>query len=216
MSPEEAREDYLAAILRGNRREAVGVLDRAVAEGMETSTLYMEVLQPALWEVGRLWQGNAISVADEHLATAITQAAMARLFDAALPPPVSPAPSLVAACADVERHEIGLRMVCDLLELEGWSTAFLGATVPIESLLDMVRRREPDVVALSAALAPHLPRLRAMIEAVRESATGKVPLILVGGRPFLEHPDLAPRMGADLTARSASEAVDLLRERFPR
>lgn len=216
MTPEETREDYLSAILRGNRREAVGVLDRACEAGMRTSTLYMEVLQPALWEVGRLWQNNDISVADEHLATAITQAAMARLFDAALPGPVSPAPTLVAACADVERHEIGLRMVCDLLELEGWSTSFLGATVPIESLLELVRRRRPDVVALSAALPPHLPRLRAMIEAVREGTGEDPPLIVVGGRPFLEHPDLAERLGADLTARSASEAVDLLRARFPR
>ena len=140
---------------------------------------------------------------------------MERLFDAALSTAGSPAPTLLAACADVERHEIGLRMVCDLLELEGWNTTYLGASVPMESLIEMVRRRQPDVVALSASLAPHLPRLRAMVEAVREGAGADPPVILVGGRPFLEHPDLAQRLGADLTARSAVEAVDLLRERFP-
>lgn len=123
----------------------------------------------------------------EHLATAITQAAMARLFDAAVPGMNGSAPTLIAACADVERHEIGLRMVCDLLELEGWDTSFLGATVPIERLVEMVRRRRPEVVALSASLPPHLPRLRAMVETVRGALPDQPPLIVVGGRPFLEH-----------------------------
>lgn len=215
MTPRDAYEDYLVAILRGNRREAVAVLDRAGEAGMDTPTVYMEVLQPALWEVGRLWQANEISVADEHLATAITQAAMARLFDAALQLPASSTPTLIAACADIERHEIGLRMVCDLLELAGWNTTYLGATVPIDSLVDLVRRRRPDVVALSASLPPHLPRLRAMVEAVKRDTGGEPPLVLVGGRPFLEHPGLALRLGADLTAPSALEAAELLRERFP-
>lgn len=213
MTAAQALDDYLAALLRGDRRAATAVLDGAREQGMDTSSLYMEVLQPALWEIGRLWQANEISVADEHLATAITQAAMARLFDAAVPGMNGSAPTLIAACADVERHEIGLRMVCDLLELEGWDTTFLGATVPIESLVEMVRRRRPEVVALSASLPPHLPRLRAMVEAVRGALPDEPPLIVVGGRPFLEHPGLAQRLGADLTASSATEAVRLLRER---
>ena len=209
---EETLARYLAAVRAGDRRRAFTVIDEGRAAGLGVQALYLEVFQPALREIGRLWQENAISVADEHLATAITQAAMGKLYDT-FSWGSEAGHTLIAACADVERHEIGLRMLCDLLELEGWQTTYLGATVPVESLVAMVRERRPDVVALSVALAPHLPRLRAMIDAIRAATVDRPPLVLVGGRPFLADPSLAARVGADLTAADAKDAVRALRER---
>src|SRR4029079_13992301 len=120
-------------------------------------------------------------------------------------------PLLVAACADGERHEVGLRMVCDLLEMEGWDTVFLGATVPLEDLVRMVRERRPQVVALSAAIAPNVPRVGQAIRAIRDAVPAGTPLIAVGGRAFAEDPELAARLGADLTARDAAEAAERLK-----
>lgn len=204
---------YLAAVRAGDRRRAFQVVDDARAAGLDLGALYMDVFQPALREIGRLWQENAISVADEHLATAITQAAMAHAYGQAIDWAAAAGPTLIAACADTERHELGLRMLCDLLECEGWTAVYLGATVPVAALAAMVRERRPDVVALSATLPPHLPRLRAMVEAVRAAAAAPAPLVLVGGRPFLADPALAGRLGADLTAPDAATAVRLLGER---
>jgi MerR family transcriptional regulator, light-induced transcriptional regulator len=214
MNPEQAYREYLDALLDGDRRAATEVVRRARDAGVGYSALYMRVFQPALQEIGRLWQANEISVADEHLATAITQAAMSALFGEAASETPGVGPTLIAACADVEQHEIGLRMLCDLLELEGWTTLYLGASVPIESLVAMVRQRTPEVVALSTAISLHLPRLRAMVEAVRGCDAVRPPLILVGGRPFLDQPEIAGEMGADFTAADAASAVRLLQERF--
>ncbi|HEX2190998.1 MAG TPA: B12-binding domain-containing protein [Longimicrobiaceae bacterium] len=210
---EEAAAGYLEALLAGDRRRAFSVVDRARAAGLGHREVYLEVFQPALREVGRLWQENRITVADEHLATAITQAAMARLYDDLFTVARSRGPLLVAACADSERHEVGLRMICDLLELEGWDTVFLGATTPIDGLVRMVEERRPAVVALSASIAPHLARVGEAVRALRERLGGAAPLIAVGGRPFLDDPVLAGRLGADLTATDALEAVQLLQER---
>lgn len=205
---------YLRAIRAGDRRGAFAVIDQAREAGLEVAAIYLDVFQPALREIGRLWQENEISVADEHLATAITQAAMARLYEQVFAWTSNGGPTLIAACADVERHEVGLRMLCDLLELRGWHTRYLGSSVPNESLVSMVRQQRPDVVALSVAIVPHLPRLRSMVGAVREAMGADCPLVLVGGRPFLDDPALAAQIGADLTARDAREAVDRLDERI--
>jgi MerR family transcriptional regulator, light-induced transcriptional regulator len=205
---------YLDAVVAGNRRRAFDVVDAALAAGMDLRSLYLEVFQPALREIGRLWQQNRITVADEHLATAITQAAMARLYDRLFALARDAGPLLVAACADSERHEVGLRMVCDLLEMEGWDTVFLGATVPLDDLVRMVRERRPQVVALSAAIAPNVPRVGQAIRAIRDALPGRAPLIAVGGRAFAEDPELAARLGADLTARDAAEAAERLNQRF--
>ena len=47
-------------------------------------------------------------MADEHLATAITQAAMARLFEQEYTWTPDPRRTLIGACVDPERHEVGL------------------------------------------------------------------------------------------------------------
>ncbi len=206
MTAEQARDEYRDAVLAGDRRRAFGVVDAARAAGLGLRTLYLQVFQPTLEEVGRLWEENRITVADEHLATAITQAAMSRLYDELFAASRPATRLLVAACADSERHEVGLRMLCDLLELEGWDTIFLGASVPVADLVALIRQRRPHVVALSASLEPHLPRLAETIRAIREGVATP-PLIAVGGRPFVDDPTLAQRVGADVTARDAAEAV---------
>lgn len=204
---------YLGAIRDGDRVRAFKVVDAARGAGLDLGTLYVGVFQPALREIGSLWQRNEITVAEEHLATAITEAAMARAYAAAFTWHAPVGRTLVAACVDGERHEVGLRMVCDLLDLEGWDTSYLGASVPVESLVAMVNRRRPDVLALSVALTPHLTRLRITIDAVRQALGDAQPVIIAGGRPFLDRPALAARLGADLTASTATTAVRLLGER---
>ena len=215
-TPAEHYAEYLAAIRSGDRRRAFQIIDTARDAGLDLAGIYLGIFQPALREIGGLWQNNELTVAEEHLATAITEAAMARAYERAFTWSTDGSRTLIAACADVERHEVGLRMLCDLLDLEGWRTTYLGSTVPIESLAAMVLRLRPDVVALSVALSPHLPRLRAMVAAIRSTLGGEQPLIIVGGRPFLDDPSLAQRLGADLTARNAVDAVRLLGERVSR
>jgi methanogenic corrinoid protein MtbC1 len=207
---------FLDALIRGDRREANRVVDKVLDRGDGLEKLYMHVVQPAMSEVGRLWQENELTVAEEHLATAITQAAMGRAFERVYRWHDSRTPSLVAACVDDERHQMGLRMICDLLEIDGWDTAYLGASVPIEALVSMVEKRRPDVIALSATIAPHLPRLRAAIDAVRAAKVDRQPLIIAGGRAVGGDHALAAQLGADLTAKSAVEAVDVLRVRVAR
>jgi len=207
---------YLAAIRSGDRRSAFQIIDTARDAGLDLAGIYLGIFQPALREIGCLWQNNELTVAEEHLATAITQAAMARAYDSAFTWRTDASRRLLAACVDVERHEVGLRMLCDLLDLEGWHTTYLGAAVPIESLVAMVRQLRPDVVALSAALSAHLPRLRAMVEAIRDTLGYARSITIVGGRPFVDDPSLAQRLGADLSAQNATEAVRLLGERVSR
>ena len=205
-------DDFLDALKRGDRRAATFIVDAALDAGAELREIYIDVVQPAMREIGRLWQENELTVAEEHLATAISQSVMSRTFERVFVWRDSRTPFLVAACADDERHQIGLRMLCDLLEMEGWETSYLGASVPIESLVDFVQKHQPDAVAISATIAPHIPRVRAAIDALRAAHLAKQPVVAVGGRAFLTDPSLAVRVGADLTAADAADAVRVLDE----
>jgi methanogenic corrinoid protein MtbC1 len=207
-------DGYLAALRKGDRKLAFQVAFDAHRDGADLRMLYLEVFQPALRDIGHLWERNELTVAEEHLATAITQSIMAGLYTQNTLAPER-GRHMVAACAELERHEIGLRMLCDFMDFEGWTTTFLGASVPRASLAKMVCERRPDVLALSASITPHLPQLRATIEVVRTACNEDQPIVLVGGRIFHESPELAYAVGADLTAPDAQHAAQLLRERFP-
>ncbi|WP_025719581.1 cobalamin B12-binding domain-containing protein [Paenibacillus sp. 1-18] len=59
----------------------------------------------------------------------------------------------MAACVGSEQHEIGLRMLADLFEMDGWDTYYLGANVPDWSLVQAIVSYKADVVAISATMA---------------------------------------------------------------
>ncbi|MGB9201042.1 cobalamin B12-binding domain-containing protein [Methanobacterium sp.] len=52
---------------------------------------------------------------------------------------------LVATCVNGEIHEMGIHIVSDLFEIEGWDTYYLGADIPTESILKTLEQVKPEV-----------------------------------------------------------------------
>ena len=197
---------YLNLLLEGQRHKALqAILDRVDA-GLPVDTVYIDVLQPVMYELGRLWQMDEIDVATEHYVTAATQVLMARLFPHALDQRRI-SRSMIGCCLGSELHELGMRMVCDFFEFEGWDTYFLGAITPQESLLGVIRSRRPDLLCLSATMSFGLPQIRDLIRIIQGFSEDKIPKIMVGGLPFIINPDLSTAVGADATASDARLAV---------
>lgn len=198
--------DYLDLLLRGQRREAFDRVLASAERGVPVQRLYLEVFQPSLREVGRLWQTGRISVAQEHYCTAATQTLMSRLYPVLFTGERKER-RLVAACVPGELHEVGSRMVADFFEMEGWDTTYLGANTPDRALVGTLLESPPHVLALSATLTQHVAALGGLVRQVREESRLDGVRILVGGRPFLAAPDLWRKVGADGTAPDARAAV---------
>ncbi len=60
-------DDYLAALLRGDRAQCKRIVHELLADGMPVRTLYTDVFGASLYREGELWESNRISVATEHL-----------------------------------------------------------------------------------------------------------------------------------------------------
>ena len=174
-------ERYLAALLEGEREQCAAVVGELCAAQLPLRALYVDLFQRSLYRVGELWEHNRISVATEHLATAITERLVAQVQ-----PQVFSGPrrgrAIVIACVADEFHQLGGRMAADLFELHGWRGYFLGANTPHESLLKMIERQKPALVGLSLSISFNLPSLLAAIDAVR-GAWPDLPVI-VGGQAF--------------------------------
>jgi methanogenic corrinoid protein MtbC1 len=213
-TPIPVRERYLRALVSADLAAARAVLDEALADGMSVAGIYLDVLQPTLYEIGRLWSHAEISVAQEHLATAATQSAMARLAErlGGRERRVRPGVALVACVSD-ELHAVGGRMVADFLEADGWRVVYLGALTPGRDLAALAAEHGAQVVALSAALADRVPNVAEMCASLR--AIQPPPFVIVGGQAFGGSRAGALRTGADAFAADAQDAVRVLRERFP-
>lgn len=189
--------DYLTAALSGRRDDAIKVVRDAMLADVDVAEIMLGILQPAQIELGRLWETGEISIAHEHYTTAITQLSLSLLYPRLLLDRTLLGRSLVATSVGSEAHEVGIRMISDLLEQAGWRTTYLGADVPHLDVIERVAQQRAEVLAVSATMAGHLRGVRELISALRADPRCARTRVLVGGRPFTINPELATLVGAD-------------------
>jgi methanogenic corrinoid protein MtbC1 len=198
---------YLELLLATRRREASALILEAVDRGVTIRDVYLKVFQPVQREIGRLWQRSQISVAQEHFCTAATQLVMSQLYPRIFSGQVSADRTLVATCIGGELHEIGVRMVADFFEMDGWDTIYLGANTPQEAVVEQLVSTGADLLAVSVTMSFHLNVATRLVSAVRGDSRCVDVRILAGGLPFNLVPDLWRRVGADGSADDAERAV---------
>jgi len=209
-SPEEAVMVFVQALLAGNRIAALNIAQESLRNGETVTDVYFNLLQPAMYEIGRLWETNQTTVAREHMATAITQFVMAHLFPLVNPPDIANRGVAVVAGVEGELHQIGAMMVSDILEADGWLVRFLGSNMPHAGILDVVKVEQATLLCISDTILFNVPRVVGLINAVRT----KFPdiKILVGGAAFKAVEGLWKEVGADAFAHDLVEARSVARE----
>ena len=199
-------EALTQGLLRGDIATARSLAVRAFAERGDYIVIATRLFQPALYRIGLLWQQNEITVAQEHLATAICQNVLSQLYTRATFASPSGHRALFAAIAGNE-HTLGLRMVSDAFELDGWSVQYLGANTPTDSLLTQIDAWRPEVVGLSVSLVQHLSELKQAVGLIRERFADECPTVIVGGIPINQINGIWRWTGADGWSTDASKAV---------
>ena len=186
---------FLQAIVTGQRHAAVQIAKEALRDGLSLRELYIDVFQPALYEVGARWEANRLSVAQEHIATAITQYVMAQVYEA---PDVRSADKgrIVLTGVEGELHAVGAVMVGDLLESSGWEVRLLGTNLPAASIQSVVRDMAPSYVGISTTMLFNIGAVRQLIEGIRAEFADRV-TVVVGGAAFRTIPDLWRQVSAD-------------------
>jgi methanogenic corrinoid protein MtbC1 len=193
---QELEHRYLTAQLAGDRQLALDVIVREGLDGgCSVRDLLLEVVRVAQYEIGSLWERNRISVADEHVATAVSQLVLCHLYGRALRRPDN-GRLVTIACVEGELHDMGARIAADLLEMEGFAVRMLGASVPPPELAARLDAEPPDALLLSVTMSHHLPSLRRTIEHLRRQGTPRY-VILAGGHAVLKAPSIPAELGLD-------------------
>jgi methanogenic corrinoid protein MtbC1 len=202
---------YLLKLLEGDRRTASQLVLDEMEQIEDVRQIYLDVLLPVQKELGRMWMTNEISLAEEHFASQATRTLMAQLLFHADFRPANGKTAILAAVAG-NHVDMGLQVVADFFEMDGWRTIHLGANVPAADLAQAADCFQADLVGLSVALVTQLETLKATIQAVRNTERGERLKILVGGRAVATAGDLPQTLGADGYAADPRAAVEMAAE----
>lgn len=200
---------FLAALLKPDAQAAIAVTGEYVQGPAQIPIWWESVIQPSLYEIGYLWARGEITVGQEHMATAITQRVMARYYPMILELPRTKG-RIVITSSPGEFHEIGTRIVADLLEVNGWDVYCTGASTPSASVIALLEQTEATFLCISTTLPSSLPAVTALIAEVRAAKLGCMPKILVGGQAYRADPAIWQRVGADGLGSTAHEGIALI------
>lgn len=181
-------DGYVNGLVHGDKNACYEWVQNLRKNGLPLKSFYKDLFYPSMVYVGELWMKNEITVAQEHVATAITQHLMSTLYsDILLNASKIKKGKIIMACPEKELHELGARMLSDLLEIDGWQVLYLGANTPLSALTSAVKTYKPDFVGISCTMPSHLERAKTMIMEVKREGEGSlnkdIP-IFIGGSAF--------------------------------
>jgi MerR family transcriptional regulator, light-induced transcriptional regulator len=204
----EARSVFLQALFKGPRRLAAEIPLEALRQGHAVTDIYVEIFQESLYEVGRLWETNKITVAQEHMATAIVQWSIAQLYPH-VEISATQRGNAVITGVQGEYHQVGANLVADALEASGWTVRFLGTNMPHAGILQAVEENQARLLGISTTMLINLPQVRDLIGKVKARFGQDAPRIVLGGAAFRHSPDLATDLLAEGVALDVRSALDL-------
>lgn len=155
------------------------VLDRAHDLGIRDSDLFLGLLQPTLYEIGRRFEAGEISIAEEHRVSQFVQA----LIDAVevRRAATDATPQVLLATAPGNTHTIGARFLANLLNEAGIRVdVMLGASA--DEILQRLGRGHYSTLGISIALPSQIAAAEALAGLVRSQYPGL--RLIVGGIPF--------------------------------
>ena len=203
---ESQAKNYLEALLARDRQKASDIVITTLDNGATLEEVYVGLFRPVMHEVGNLWYKNIIAVDKEHYATAVTQGVMSQLYPRIFATPKN-GRTMVSLCVGNELHEMGIRMLSDLFEIQGWDAIYLGASVPWESLISSLEEYNPDLITLSVTMPNYLSNCKETIDAIRKEKRFDHMKIAVGGKALDMGNNLREKWNVDVEATSYEELV---------
>lgn len=140
------------------------------------------IVKPAMIEIGRLWESNRISVAKEHVATAMIEHLWNRFSEVS--DNASAYRTAFVITPDAQLHKLGSKMVAKVLSKRGWRVAHFGLEENFKELYNGIVEFNPQLIVLSATMAIYIPLFQQLINALKSEECIYEGKIAVGGQAF--------------------------------
>lgn len=197
---------FVQACLSHDEERCPSMVTGFIETGASLERICLELLTPAALILGAKWEEDEADFVEVTLGLGRMQRVVRDLGRrvAAETPIAEDAGQAFLCGMPEEQHSLGLAMVAEFFVADGWGVT-VGPPLGVEDVLDEVATNWYDVVGLSSGIVERIPRVTALISRIRESSLNTNLAVLVGGRAFIDSPELIARVGADATASSAAQ-----------
>ena len=204
-------EAFCDLLVRESLPAARRHIDQLIAAGMSLDGVITSILCSAARHLGLLWDGDRLSFVDVTVGLSRIQQLL-RSYGPAFSAgavPRGPGYRILLAMVPGGQHTLGLAVVEEYFRRAGWDVENEGA-VPMRQILDRVHGEWFDAVGLSASGETSRDEIAATIALVRDAAANPRLRVVVGGYHFVDQPQLAVDLGADIGARDPDHALEAL------
>ncbi len=177
---------YLNSLLEGDKKQCYQIVNNLIENGTGLREIFLKLFQRSMYRVGQMWENDRCSIAEEHIATRITES-LVEYVVSNFQTEQQQNKTIVITCIDKEFHELGARMVSGYLEAIGYKVFFIGSNLPQNEVLKIIKEKQPDIVAISNNFYLNFTRLVSLLNAIQTEYPEQ--RVIVGGQALADGTD---------------------------
>jgi len=181
------------------------LIDEALASGVRVKDIISKGLTAGMEIVGQKFEAEEYFIPDMLASAEAVGAAMEILEPHLSKNGIKPKGKIILATVEGDLHEIGKNIVSILLRGVGYTVKDLGNDIDAQSIVEAVRKEQPQFLGLSALLTSTMLHMKDTIQALTESGLRDKVKVIVGGAPVSE--EFARSIGADGYGADGFQAV---------
>jgi len=197
-------------ILTGKVDEISGLVKKALEQGTNPQDIVGHGLIAGMNEVGVLFKSGEMYIPEVLVSAKTMHKGMELLRPLLSKAEAKTMGTVVLGTVKGDLHDIGKNLVGMMFEGAGFEVIDIGVDQPPEKFVEAARKKEAQVIALSALLTTTMGEMPKVISALKEAGLRERVKIMVGGAPLNEK--FATTIGADGYAPDAGSAVEKLRQ----
>lgn len=213
MSKVELLEQAAQSIVDANKDAAVELAKKAIAEGIDPIDMINHGFSEGMSRVGDLFDRGEMFLPELIVASDAMVGAI-KVLEEAMPVEnrTEKRGTVVLGTIEGDVHDIGKGIVATMLRVYGFEVHDLGRDVPIKTFVAKAQETNADIVGTSALMTTTQVGQKALEEALKNVGLRDKVKTMVGGAVVTQR--WADKIGSDLYAENASEAVTKLKELF--
>ena len=184
--------------------------DQLVRDGMSHETIFMQLITPAARYLGVAWETDTADFVQVTNGLMRMHEITHRIGFEYQAGPRKPGPRnrIMLACAPGSQHILGLTIVSEFFNKEGWQTV-VEISSSAEGLIHAAANEWFDVIGISVAIESQLDGLETLVAGIRNASQNAKVAILLGGPIFTLRQFDATEFGACEICTDPKVAVKL-------
>jgi len=170
----KTRQNMRKFLLAGDLKNTMSIYTD-FAKQSSVVNFYDNILRPAMYQIGELWDAKKLDVGDEHIASNTAMHLIEKI--GTNPKRMSNGKTILICTPDGEYHAIPCFMMETYLSLNGYDVINLAPSAPSKSIMSHISQKKPDLILISVTLKEHINSCNRLIKNLKKF---KVPIIIGG------------------------------------